>query len=60
MDKKIAVITCSNACLDYIDHKYDIKVFRSTIHLGGEDFVDYTDITGDEFYKRLEADKSLL
>ena len=59
MDKKIAVITCSNACLDYIDHKYDIKVFRSTIHLGGEDFVDYTDITGDEFYKRLEADKSL-
>ena len=59
MEKKIAIITCSNACLDYIDHDYDIKVFRSTIHMGGEDFVDYTDITGDEFYKRLEADKSL-
>ena len=59
MEKKIAIITCSNACLDYIDHDYDIKVFRSTIHLGDEDFVDFVDITGDEFYKRLEADKSL-
>ncbi len=59
MDKKIAIITCSNACLDYIDHDHDIKVFRSIIHLGEENFVDYTDISADDFYKRLEEDKSI-
>ncbi len=59
MDKKIAIVTCSNACLDYMEFDHDIKVFRSSIHLGEEDFVDYIDITADEFYQRLEDDKSL-
>ncbi len=59
MDKKIAVISCSNACLDYIDHDHDIKIFRSTLHLGDEDYLDFIDISADEFYKRLEEDKSV-
>jgi DegV family protein with EDD domain len=59
MDKKIAVIACSNACLDYINHPYDIKIFRSTLHLGDEDYLDYIDIKADDFYKRLEEDSSV-
>ncbi len=59
MDKKIAIITCSNACLDYMDYKHDIKVFRSSIHLGEESFVDFIDLSATEFYKRLEEDKSI-
>ena len=59
MDKKIAIITCSNACLDYIEHEHDIKVFRSSIHLGEESYVDFLEITSEEFYKRLEEDKSI-
>lgn len=59
MDKKIAVISCSNAGLDYIDHTFDVKVFRSTLHLGDEDYLDYIDISADEFYKRLEEDKTV-
>jgi len=59
MNKKIAIVTCSNACLDYMEFDHDIKVFRSAIHLGDESFVDYIDIKADEFYKRLEEDKSL-
>lgn len=59
MEKKIAIITCSNACLDYIDNEHDIKTFRSSIHLGDESFVDFIEITADEFYKRLEEDKSI-
>lgn len=59
MENKIAVIACSNACLDYFDHKYDIKIFRSTLHLGEEDYLDYIDISADDFYKRLEEDKSV-
>ncbi|AIO18589.1 DegV domain-containing protein [Candidatus Izimaplasma bacterium HR1] len=59
MENKIAVIACSNACLDYMDHKYDIKIFRSTLHLGDEDYLDYVDISAEDFYKRLELDKSV-
>ena len=59
MENKIAVIACSNACLDYMNHKYDIKIFRSTLHLGDEDYLDYVDISADDFYKRLELDKSV-
>lgn len=59
MDKKIAVVTCSNACLDYIDHPYDVRVFRSALHLGDEQFLDFVDISADEFYQRLEDDSSV-
>lgn len=59
MSNKIAVIACSNACLDYINHDYDIKIFRSTLHLGDEDYLDFIDIKADDFYRRLEEDKSV-
>ena len=59
MDKKTAIITCSNACLDYIENDHDFKTFRSSIHMGDESFVDFIEITADEFYKRLEEDKSI-
>ena len=59
MGNKVAVIACSNACLDYFDFKYDIKIFRSTLHLGDEDYLDYVEISADDFYQRLEADKSV-
>jgi len=59
MNEKIAVITCSNACLDYMDHDSNIRVFRSSVHFGDETYLDYTDITADEFYRKLEDDKSI-
>lgn len=59
MKQKIAVISCSNACLDYFDFDYDIKIFRSMVHLGDEDYLDYVDISAEDFYKRLEDDKSV-
>jgi len=59
LENKIAIIACSNACLDYFENDYNIKIFRSTLHLGDEDFLDYIDISADEFYKRLEEDKTV-
>ncbi len=59
MDKKIAVITDSNACLDYIEHKYDVGIFRSSLILGDEEYLDFVEISANEFYKRLEEDKSV-
>jgi len=59
MENKIAVIACSNACLDYFDFDYDIKIFRSTLHLGDEDFLDYIDISAEDFYQRIEDNKDV-
>jgi len=59
MTNKIAIIACSNSCLDYFDHNYDIPIFRSTLHLGEEDFLDYIDISAETFYQRLEDDKTV-
>lgn len=59
MPDKIAIIACSNSCLDYFDYDYHIPIFRSTLHLGDEDYLDYIDISADEFYQRLETDKSV-
>ncbi len=56
---KIAVISCSNACLDYIKHDYDIKIFRSMLHLGDNDYLDFIDISADDFYQKLEDDTSM-
>lgn len=59
MSKKIAIIACSNACLDYIDHPYDIRIFRSSLHLGDEQYLDFVEIKAEDFYRRLEEDKSV-
>lgn len=59
MKNKTAVISCSNACLDYFEYDYDIKIFRSMVHLGDEDYLDHLDISAEDFYKRLEDDKSI-
>ncbi len=59
LNKKIAIISCSNANLEHFDHDYDIKIFRSSVHLGDEDYLDHIEISADDFYKRLEEDKSI-
>ena len=59
MGDKIAIVACSNSCLDYFDYDYEIPIFRSTLHLGDEDYLDYIDISADDFYQRLENDKSI-
>ncbi len=59
MSKEIAIIACSNACLDYFDYDYNIPIFRSSLHLGDETYLDHTEIKADDFYKRLESDKSV-
>ena len=59
MSKEIAIIACSNACLDYFDYDYNIPIFRSSLHLGDETYLDHTEIKADDFYKRLEEDSSV-
>lgn len=57
---KIKVILCSNSGIDYVDHPYDIDVFRSVVVYSAEErYDDYTEIKADDFYRRLVEDKEV-
>lgn len=53
MDKKIGFVVCGNSGIDYIDHPYDIRVLRSMLLFGENEYEDYVDIDADTFYRQL-------
>jgi len=56
---KLGVLVCTNSALDYIPHDYDIRIIRSTILMGGKEYVDYEELTANQFYNMIEKDPSL-
>lgn len=56
---KLGVLVCTNSALDYIPHNYQIGIIRSTILMGGKEYVDYEELTADKFYDMIESDPSL-
>ncbi len=56
---KLGVLVCTNAAIDYIPHEYDIRIIRSTILMGGKEYVDFEELTANKFYEMIEADPSL-
>lgn len=51
--KKIAILTCSNAGLDYLNAPQDITILRSTIQFGDQSFDDFTEMDAKTFYERI-------
>lgn len=52
--KKIAILTCSNSGIDYLDYPKDIIVLRSSIHFGAdESYDDFVDMEAKTFYERI-------
>jgi DegV family protein with EDD domain len=57
--KKLGVLVCTNSAIDYIPHTDQIEVIRSTILMGGKEYVDFEELTGEQFYNMLENDSTL-
>lgn len=57
--KKLGVLVCTNSAIDYIKHDYQVGIIRSTILMGGKEYVDYEELTADRFYEMLSEDPSL-
>ena len=56
--KKTKVIVCSNSGIDYVDHPYDIEVFRSIVQYSDiEQYDDYTETSAETSYNRLINDE---
>lgn len=56
---KIGLVVCGNSGIDYLKHDYDIRVIRSMLLFGEEEFTDFVDITAEEFYQKLEDNPEL-
>lgn len=50
---KIGLVVCGNSGVDYLKLDYPVKVLRSTLNLGGEEYEDFVDITADKFYQTI-------
>ncbi len=57
--KKLGVIVCTNSAIDYIKHDYQIDVVRSTILLGDKEYIDYEELTANQFYETLQENPDL-
>lgn len=58
--KKLGVLVCTNSAIDYIPHDYDIRIIRSTILMGGKEYVDFEELTASKFYEMVESDPTLI
>ncbi|MFP4286303.1 MAG: DegV family protein [Candidatus Izemoplasmataceae bacterium] len=56
---KIGLVVCGNSGIDYLKHDYDIRVIRSTLLFGEDEYTDFVDITAEEFYQKLEENPEL-
>ena len=57
--EKIAIVTDTNACLDYLDYDYDIPILRSIIHLGDDEYIDHEELKAEAFYEKIKSDSTL-
>lgn len=56
---KIGIVVCGNSGIDYLEHPYDIRVLRSTLLFGNDEYTDFVDIKADEFYTMLRENPEL-
>jgi DegV family protein with EDD domain len=58
--KKLGVMICTNSAIDYIPHRFNIPVIRSTILFGDKEYVDFEELTAERFYQMIEEDPALI
>ncbi len=56
---KIGYVVCGNSGIDYIDHPYDIRVFRSQLLVRDKEYTDFIDIKADAFYTMIKENPDL-
>ncbi len=50
---KIGLVVCGNSGIDYLKHDYDIRVIRSVLLFGEDEYTDFVDIKAEDFYTML-------
>ena len=50
--KKLGVMVCTNASIDYIKHDYEIGIIRSTVLMGGKEYIDYEELPAEKLDRK--------
>ncbi|MFA7075783.1 MAG: DegV family protein [Candidatus Izemoplasmatales bacterium] len=58
--KKLGFMVCTNASIDYLDFDFDVTIIRSMVIMGDKEFIDYEELTAQEFYDMLKKDPTIL
>jgi len=56
---KIGIAVCGNSGLDYLVHDKEIRIFRSILFIGNQEYEDFIEISSDDFYERLDKNPEL-
>ena len=58
--KKLGLMVCTNASIDYLDYDFDLTIIRSMVIMGNKEYIDYEELKAQEFYDMLDKNPDLL
>lgn len=57
---KLGLMVCTNSAIDYLNLDFDVTVIRSMVILGDEEYIDYEELTAQEFYDKIESNPTIV
>jgi DegV family protein with EDD domain len=57
---KLGLMVCTNSAIDYLNLDFDVKVIRSMVILGDKEYIDYEELTAQEFYEKIESNPTIV
>lgn len=58
--KKLGLMVCTNSSIDYLDFDFDVTVIRSMVIMGDKEYIDYEELTAQEFYDMLDKNPNII
>ena len=58
--KKLGLMVCTNSSIDYLDFDFEVKVIRSMVIMGDKEYIDYEELTAQEFYDMLDKNPNIV
>ncbi|MDT8337141.1 MAG: DegV family protein [Candidatus Izemoplasmatales bacterium] len=58
--KKLGLMVCTNSSIDYLDYDFDLIIIRSMVIMGNKEYIDYEELTAQEFYDIIEKNPNIL
>lgn len=58
--KKLGLMVCTNSSIDYLDFDFDLTIIRSMVIMGKKEYIDYEELTAQEFYDMIDKDPTIL
>ena len=58
--KKLGLMVCTNSSIDYLNFDFEVTIIRSMVIMGSKEYIDYEELTAQEFYDMIEKDRTII